>query len=719
MMTDFKSLNDKLLSHAREIVSDLLPGGKPIGREWTCGDLTGKPGNSCKVNLDTGRWSDFASGTDQGGDLISLYAAIHNVSQPEAAGQLAARYGITQDTPPPPNKTALSARQDFKAVPADFPAPAMEHPEHGLPVSSWAYRDETGQILFYTARYDTPGGKEFFPWSYTGKRWVCKGWPAPRPIYNLNKLAQRPQAPVIICEGEKAADAAEILTGGRYIPTTWPNGSRAVLKSRWDFLSGRKVLIWPDADEPGKQAAEHLSRHLLKICSQVKVLDVSGLAQGYDAADALAEGWDFERFASWARPRVTLIQVNVSTSEDNGEISGSHFALWEKWGIPVSTQGQPIINEDCVLRIFEAVPELSSSIWYDEFYLRYLTRINGTVREWKSVDDITLAVKFQRDYGIRRMTDATINKAIQAWAYPRPHNEPREWMESLTWDGKPRIDRFFPDYMGSEENEYTLAIGRNFWLGMAARIYHPGCQLDNMVILKGPQGGYKSTSLRIIGGKWYASAQESVLSKDFYQTLQGKLLLEIGELDTFDRAEVGTIKRVVATPTDRFRESYGRKVDDYPRQCIFVGTTNEDQPLRDYTGGRRFWPVDCGVINTAAITADREQLFAEAVFRIKRGEEWYIVPQEATRAVQEANRQEDEWESILRDYLSRNTPPYSLTEIAQGCFDIKPEKLDRLTQLRIGRCMRVLGYKKKVIREKDKLYKGWIMEEDAAGIELI
>lgn len=712
-MMDFQDINAKLLPKAREIVSDLLPQGKLVGREWTCGDLTGAPGESCKVNIFTGAWADFS--TDfSGGDLISLYAAINNIGQAESAKQLSDKYGVST----PVKTEIIPARPIYQAAPADALIPAMVHPKHGDPVASWAYHDETGQILFYTARYNTPEGKEFLPWSYTGKRWVCKGWPAPRPIYNLHKLHLQPDAPVIICEGEKAADAAEILTGGRYVATTWSNGARAVLKSKWEFLSGRKVLIWPDADEAGRQAAEHLSQHLLKICAEVKVLNTSGFAAGYDAADALAERWDWVKFNTWARTHVTLVQVNVST-EDNGEVSGSHFALWEKWGIPLSNQGQPIVNVDCVLRVFEAIPDLAGSVWYDEFYLRYLTKTNGITREWTEIDDIVLSAKFQREYGIRRMSDEVINKAIRAHAAARVRNEPREWMDSLAWDKKPRIDRFFLDYMGVAETDYNVAIGRNFWLGMVARIYKPGCQLDNMIILKGPQGSYKSTSLRIIGGPWYAEAQESVLTKDFYQTLQGKLIIEIGELDTFDRAEVNTIKRVVSAPTDRFRPPYGRKPDDFKRQCVFVGTTNEDQVLRDHTGGRRFWPIDCGTINVPAIKADREQLFAEAVARIKSGEEWHIVPEEATKAIQEANRQSDEWEDILRDYLSHNTPPYSLTEIAEGCFGIKPDKLDRMTQLRLGRCMRVLGYQKKDARVDGQIVKRWVPKSAQAEMEEI
>ncbi|MFA5350903.1 MAG: virulence-associated E family protein, partial [Candidatus Omnitrophota bacterium] len=346
--------------------------------------------------------------------------------------------------------------------------------------------------------------------------------------------------------------------------------------------------------------------------------------------------------------------------------------------------------------------------WYDEFYSRYFTKQNGVNREWTDVDDILLAAEFQRAFGIRRMSDEVISKAVRAYAAGHVRNEPREWMDSLVWDGTPRIDHFFPAYMGAEETEYTLAVSRNFWLGLAARIYKPGCQLDNMLILKGPQGSFKSTSLRIIGGQWYAEAQESVLTKDFYQILQGKLIIEIGELDTFDRAEVNTIKRVVSAPTDRYRASYGRAARDYPRQCVFVGTTNEDQVLRDHTGGRRFWPVDCGSINPQAIKTDRDQLFAEAVARIKAGEEWHIVPVEATKAVQEANRQSDEWEDVLRDYLARNTPPYTVVEIAEGCFGIKTDKLDKATQMRLGRCLRVLGYNKKLSMVNGKVCRNWV-----------
>src|SRR5207302_6188158 len=132
--------------------------------------------------------------------------------------------------------------------------------------------------------------------------------------------------------------------------------------------------------------------------------------------------------------------------------------------------------------------------------------------------------------------------------------------------------------------------------------------VDNMLVLDGTQGIGKSSALRAIAGEWFAEQHESATSKDFYQVLQGKMLVEISEMDSFSRAEVTKVKQVVTCTNDRFRESYGRRAEDHPRQCIFVGTSNK-WTHDDETGARRFWPIDCrGTVDVAAIAAVRPQL---------------------------------------------------------------------------------------------------------------
>jgi hypothetical protein len=190
-------------------------------------------------------------------------------------------------------------------VPADAPKPPTSHPKLGKPTATWTYLDEAGALLGYAMRFDTAGGeKEFRPlalWRSTktgGHDWRWAAWSAPRPLYGLDRLAARPDAPVIVCEGEKAADAAGRLAP-EYVAITSPNGSKSAGKADWNPLKGRGVVIWPDADAPGAAYASEVAR----LCNHTGAQSVAilehpeGLPDGFDAADAEAEGWGVERLA--------------------------------------------------------------------------------------------------------------------------------------------------------------------------------------------------------------------------------------------------------------------------------------------------------------------------------------------------------------------------------------------------------------------------------------
>lgn len=180
-------------------------------------------------------------------------------------------------------------------VPADAPARPAQHPSLGKPSASWEYRDAAGALLGAVCRFDSPAGKEFRPATlWRGPRglgWRWESWTAPRPLYGLDRLAARAAAPVIITEGEKAADAAGRLLSG-HVATASPNGSKSADKADWQHLKGRHVTIWPDADEPGAAYADKVAALLAPIAASVALITPpDGVAAGWDAADAEAEGW--------------------------------------------------------------------------------------------------------------------------------------------------------------------------------------------------------------------------------------------------------------------------------------------------------------------------------------------------------------------------------------------------------------------------------------------
>lgn len=747
---DFEGLARVLLQQARLLIPAWLPGGAMRGHEYVCSNLRGGPGGSFSVNVETGKWADFADSNLKGGDLISLYAAIEGLGQGDAAKALAEKLNY----PLMPEKKKPAARgPEIAHPPEGMPEPAMHHGHFGDKTMSWTYRDRDGRVMFYIARYDPEEGKQFVPWCWDAKEksWVKKSWPLPRPVYGLDLLEKEPGKPVLVVEGEKAADAARALTEV-YLVVSWPGGASGWRQVDWTALKGRKVLLWPDADrhtaktegqadkgkvkvgdvlpydmQPGPAAMVGIAGMLHGHAEEIKIIDVGfelDRKDGWDAADAVAAGWSWNDFADWAKPRVKVfgpavvegqvIQPGSPEAEPGevGELAGkSLYKEWERLGIVTNSNGSPICNVDNALRVIQGRAELKELLWYDVFHQRYLTKLNtstwamGDAREWRDVDELNLTAFMQRNLGLRRMGDEMVHKAAIIYANRNVRCEPRDWLSALKWDGSGRCDSFFIDCFGAAETDYVRAVSKNFWIGMVARIFWPGCQLDNMVVLEGAQGIGKTKSLRAIGGPWYTEVKEAVTSREFFMVLHGRLVVEIAELDSFSKAEVTRIKQVVTCCTDRYRAPYERGAQDHPRMSIFVGTTNESTYLRDGTGGRRFWPIKCGEVDLEKIASAREQLFAEAVARYKAGETWYETPASMTMQEQEDRRMSDEWEDIIAEYLADKME--ITTRAVADHLKIEVSKMDMVCQKRIAGVLRTLGWEKHYPKESGRSRRVW------------
>ena len=240
-----------------------------------------------------------------------------------------------------------------------------------------------------------------------------------------------------------------------------------------------------------------------------------------------------------------------------------------------------------------------------------------------------------------------------------------EWLTSLRFrSGKTSsIETWLIDFAGVEDTPYTRAVGRNFLIAAVARAFEPGCQVDDMPIFEGDQGIGKTTMLRVLAGnEWFMSTNMEIGSKDGYQALRRKWIVEFGELDAMSRSEISRVKQFVSQMVDRYRPSYGQRAIDFYRQCVFAGTVNPEAGgyLKDQTGARRFRPIFIPrAVDLAGLAKARDQLWAEAVQAFKKGIKWHIHDADILReaaAVAEERRQADPREAIVGEWLAKQGP---------------------------------------------------------------
>ncbi len=701
------------------------------------------------------------------GDALDWTQHFEGVGFREAAERLGA-LDIASLTPMAPagGSVATAEPRITKAPPATAGQPDMESRRWGPPRATWVYRGGDGEILFYVARYEyledgvlkkvTPqwtwGSRDAKHWE-----WGMGHFNKPRPLYHLDQLAQRPDAPILVVEGEKAAEAAAQLLP-RYVVVTWPGGAQAVKHAVWSVLEARDVVLWPDADRPGIEAMRLVARTLEGVARRVRMIHPPiGTATGWDAADAQAEGWDTAATLAWAKehigealrvyapvdleappptpreleariviepkpappPKTPPAALPAITAEVRVDPAGSVDDLtanlplerWEKLRLILTGKGLPIENIDNIVRVMDHAEELKGHWWLDTFHQRIFTDWrSGEARELGDAELLHLTLWMQRTLGLRKLSTSTVDAAVQIVAARDRRSEPAAWLRSLTWDGTPRVHELFTRWFHAKRTAYTEAAATNFLTAMVARVLAPGCKADAMVILEGIQGAGKSSALQVLGGAWYSEATETVLSKDFFVSLQGKWLVEIGELDAFNRAETTRVKQVITATSDRYRAPYGRHAQDYPRQCCFVGTTNDDEYLRDPTGARRFWPVRVAEIDREGLAAVREQLFAEAVQRFDEGHAWWEMPAADTLSAQRSRRAVDEWESLIARWIVENhrieegrsvwfTREEALTEATVGevlgrLLLIEEGRWNRADQMRVAHAFRSLGWRR-------------------------
>lgn len=353
-----------------------------------------------------------------------------------------------------------------------------------------------------------------------------------------------------------------------------------------------------------------------------------------------------------------------------------------------------------------ALQRMGLNFSYNEFHRQKI--ISGYAMQ-EFVGDLSddgctaLRVKIIEEFGFDAGKE-NVRDAANALCLENIHHPVRDYLNSLKWDGKQRLSTWMRDYLGATDSELNRAIGRIVLIAAVRRVRSPGVKFDTILVLEGPQGSGKSSALEILAGRDNFSDQDILQldTKGQMEAMEGVWIQEIAELNGISRADTSKVKAFASRRFDKARGAYARFAERRPRECILIGTTNDDTYLRDRTGNRRFWPVLTNEINLKALAADRDQLWAEAAYWEEK-EESIILPEDlwpAARQEQEARLEEDPWYEILAGVQGREVHGELrvTTQELLAKLEIPAERQPQHLLKRIAANMRQLGWEKKKIK---------------------
>jgi predicted P-loop ATPase len=477
----------------------------------------------------------------------------------------------------------------------------------------------------------------------------------------------------VFCRTYTVPEAVEKFLGEVY--------ARTLKENRYTYVNGSTsggLIIY----ENGDFAYSHHSTDPAgsRLCNAFDLVRIHKFGDLDDAAEENTPSAKLPSYAAMMDFIKKDDEVKVTLGEERLKAAREAFYIAEdienfdmEWLklLEVDKRGsyRPTITN--ILLILDNDPYLKGKIALNEF--SHMTMIRENL-PWHKItnakdgdvysdrDDAALRQYIEKVYEIT--SPNKISDALLIVEDKNKYHPIREYIMSLSWDGLSRVDKLLIDYLGAEDSTYVRTVTRKALAAAVARVFEPGIKFDYMLVLVGKQGLGKSHIIRLLGQSWFSDSFSTVQGKEAYEQLQNAWLIEMAELSATRKAEAEAVKHFISKCEDSYRVAYGKRVTKFPRQCVFFGTTNDNEFLKDKTGNRRFWPVVTGICErkknmwTDLLQPEIDQIWAEALAIWKAGEKLYLDSEAEKQAlkVQENHTEESTKEGMIREYLDRLLP---------------------------------------------------------------
>lgn len=638
-MLDFARIAALALGQSVALLERWLPGGVLRGHEWLCGDLRGSPGESLSVNVHKGYWADFANPSLKGGDLISLYAAIHGVNQGEAARAVQAECGERTEAPVGERRAKPAAPADdwelMRPAPLDAPGwdDVLVNDRWGTAVAHWVYRDAAGHALMIIVRWNLANGdKEIRQFTCrrhrrTGElRWRL-GWiDRPRPLYRLDAIAANPGALVLVCEGEKAADAAQRLFPS-VVATTSPGGAANGKHADWAALTGRDVIVWPDANETAAQYAATKAKHrgdkpmrpidhsgssyaaeIMDVMTRAGVAQVGLIDTGEGAhgrrviatccgLDELPRGFDAADVPAGTVLDLMALVTPAANTDQPGDTPRTGVGDERRKGrVPSGEYHQALIDALTEYLTKKDIRPDALDGWRNADW--------NLVREDVASIALDFAFEFRHHDGIAM---SYILETLDAMTRRRRWERRKELLDTvLAHDAAPANAEALQAWVRAVTGTVSpldLKVMQH-WIWNAKRlVLGLRTEHDLMPVIFGKQGSGKTTATEKLAAPFQELAikiDASYLTDDRRSpVLAAAVVGRWEEMQGSQRADLEALKSTITYPTISYRPMRTTQTVVLPRTCSFLGTSNlpVDAMVQDTTGNRRFYqlttPVRC------------------------------------------------------------------------------------------------------------------------------